>query len=66
LAIGIPILFNTIAVVAIYTLLTAQLRAGFDTVNQRFNDMRDVWRAELSRVEDVLDARLKLFEERRS
>ena len=27
--------------------------------NARLNDMRDMWRAELHRVEEVLDARLK-------
>jgi hypothetical protein len=29
-----------------------------------FDDMRDLWRAELRRVEEVLDARLKHIEER--
>jgi len=33
-------------------------------INQRFDDMRDLWRAELHRVEEVLDARLKHLEER--
>jgi predicted nucleic acid-binding Zn-ribbon protein len=33
-------------------------------MNQRFDDMRDLWRAELHRVEEVLDARLKHLEER--
>jgi hypothetical protein len=36
----------------------------FDAINTRFDDMRDLWRAELRRVEDVLDARLKHIEER--
>jgi hypothetical protein len=36
----------------------------FDAVNARFDDMRDLWRAELRRVEEVLDARLKHIEER--
>ena len=43
----------------------------FSSVNQRFNslekrldDLRDLWRAELHRVEEVLDARLKRLEER--
>ncbi len=34
-------------------------------INQRFDDMRDLWRAELRRVEEILDARLKHLEERR-
>ena len=37
----------------------------FDDINRRFDDMRDLWRAELHRVEEVLDARLKHLEERR-
>lgn len=32
---------------------------SFDLINQRFDDMRDLWRAELRRVEEILDARLK-------
>ena len=36
----------------------------FDAINTRFDDMRDLWRAELRRVEEVLDARLKHIEER--
>lgn len=36
----------------------------FDGINKRFDDMRDLWRAELRRVEEVLDARLKHLEER--
>ena len=30
-----------------------------------FDDMKDMWRSELHRVEEVLDARLKHMEERR-
>jgi hypothetical protein len=37
----------------------------FDAIDKRFDDMRDLWRAELRRVEEVLDARLKHLEERR-
>jgi hypothetical protein len=36
----------------------------FDAIDKRFDDMRDLWRAELRRVEEVLDARLKHIEER--
>lgn len=36
----------------------------FIQVDRRFDDMRDMWRAELHRVEEVLDARLKHLEER--
>jgi hypothetical protein len=37
------------------------LRAHMDS---RFDDMKDMWRSELHRVEEVLDARLKHLEER--
>jgi hypothetical protein len=33
-------------------------------MNRRFDDSRDMWRSELHRVEDILDARLKHIEER--
>lgn len=61
LAVGVPILFNTIALGFVYVALAA----GFDAINTRFDDMRDLWRAELKRVEEILDARLKHLEERR-
>lgn len=38
-----------------------ELRAHMDT---RFEEMRDLWRSELHRVEEVIDARLKHIEER--
>ena len=36
----------------------------FDGVDRRFVEMRDLWRSELHRVEEVLDARLKHREDR--
>jgi hypothetical protein len=33
-------------------------------VDQRFEEMKDLWRTELRRVEEVLDARLKHLEAR--
>jgi hypothetical protein len=33
-------------------------------MDTRFNEMRDLWRSELYRVEQVIDARLKHLEER--
>ena len=53
-AIAVPIVFNTTALLLVFWAL-----------NQRFTDMRDLWRAELRRVEEVLDARLKSLEEHR-
>jgi hypothetical protein len=33
-------------------------------MDQRFEDIKETWRSELRRVEEVLDARLKHLEER--
>lgn len=41
----------------------SELRARADV---RFDEMRDLWRSELYRVEQVIDARLKHLEERSS
>jgi hypothetical protein len=38
--------------------------ARLNAIDKRFDDMRDLWRAELRRVEEVLDARLKHLESR--
>jgi hypothetical protein len=61
LLVGVPLLFN----VTLVGVLIAYVNAKFQAVNARFDDMRDLWRAELHRVEEVLDARLKHIEERR-
>jgi hypothetical protein len=42
--------------------LRREMVSRFDSVDRRFDDMRDLWRAELRRVEEVLDARLKHLE----
>jgi hypothetical protein len=60
LAIGLPILFNTAVSLALRLNLWSNMNHRFQSINQRFDDMRDVWRAELHR-EEVLDARLKTF-----
>jgi hypothetical protein len=67
LAIGIPMAVNA----GMIGLLLAYMNAKFESVDKRFNsvdkrfdDMRDLWRSELHRVEEVLDARLKHLEER--
>jgi uncharacterized coiled-coil protein SlyX len=39
----------------------AELRSHMDV---RFDETKELWRSELHRVEEVLDARLKHFEER--
>ena len=60
LAIGVPLLFNT----ALTGILVMYMNSRFSALSQRFDDLRDLWRAELRRVEEVLDARLKHLEER--
>ncbi|HEX5424778.1 MAG TPA: hypothetical protein VFW94_14615 [Candidatus Acidoferrales bacterium] len=76
---GIPLLFNTSLIGILIVFLDSKFDARFDVLNtrlegidkrfeaidRRFDDMRDLWRAELHRVEEVLDARLKHIEERR-
>jgi hypothetical protein len=59
-AVGVPTL-AVLAGILINNSRLGDLRAHFDG---RFGDMRDMWRAELHRVEEVLDARLKHLEER--
>ena len=44
--------------------LRLHMDSRFNDVDRRFDEMRDLWRAELHRVEEVLDARLKHIEER--
>lgn len=73
-AIGIPMLANAIVVGLVLTYVNAKVESfntrfdvinrRFDGIDKRFDDMRDLWRAELRRVEEVLDARLKHLEER--
>jgi hypothetical protein len=44
--------------------LRAYIDVRFNDVDRRLDDMKDMWRSELHRVEEVLDARLKHLEER--
>ena len=67
LAIGVPMLFNLAVigfVAAYFNARFDKIDTRFDAIDRRFDDMRDLWRAELRRVEEVLDARLKHLEER--
>ena len=40
------------------------LNARFTDLSQRIDDLKELWRSELRRVEEVLDARLNHLEER--
>jgi hypothetical protein len=64
LAIGIPMLFNAAMTGLLIAYMNARFSSSEKSINQRFDDMRDLWRAELHRVEEVLDARLRHLEER--
>jgi hypothetical protein len=44
LAIGVPMLFNALLI----GVLLSHMNGKFDAINQRFDDMRDLWRAEPS------------------
>jgi len=59
LAIGIPVILNIAFNGFMATLLNSR-------ISQLETSLKDTWRAELRRVEEVLDARLKHLEERRS
>ena len=41
-----------------------EIDGRFDRVDGRFEELKELWRSELHRVEEVLDARLKHLEER--
>jgi hypothetical protein len=69
--VGVPMLFNVTLIGLVIALFSAKLSkveakidVRFDGIDKRFDDMRDLWRAELRRVEEVLDARLRHIEER--
>jgi hypothetical protein len=58
LAIGIPVILNIVFNGFMSTLLNSR-------ISQLESSLKGTWRAELRRVEEVLDARLKHMEERR-
>ena len=60
LAIGIPVLFNAAMMGLLIAYMNARfarsersINQRFDAIDKRFDDMRDLWRAELHRVEEV-------------
>jgi hypothetical protein len=44
--------------------LRSHMDSRFNAVGRRFEEMKDLWRSEFHRVEEVLDARLKHIEGR--
>jgi len=68
IAVGVPMLFNALLITLLLTHMNSKFQGveqRFNAIDKRFDDMRDLWRAELRRVEEVLDARLKHLEESR-
>jgi len=67
-AIGLPIVVNAAALGIVAMLLMTHMNTRLEgterSINQRFDDMRELWRTELRRVEEVLDARLNHIEEK--
>lgn len=67
LSISVPTLAALVGILINNTRLSdlrAHMDVRFDAVDRRFDDMKELWRSELHRVEEVLDARLKHLEER--
>ncbi len=74
LSMGVPTIAVLIAILinnSRMSDLSAHMNGRFDDVSRRFDDMsrrldemKETWRAELYRVEQVLDARLKHLEQR--
>jgi len=55
---------TTVAVLVGILVNNARLSDLRGHLDVRFEEMKDLWRSELHRVEEVLDARLKHLEER--
>jgi hypothetical protein len=78
LAIGVPLLFQTMLIGLVVLWANAKfealeakfegrfavLEARMSALETRLAALEQVWRAELRRVEEILDARLKHLEER--
>ncbi|MGB6943957.1 MAG: hypothetical protein WBE37_16275 [Bryobacteraceae bacterium] len=58
---AVPTMLAVLVGILIYNSRLTDLRGHMDI---RFDEMRDLWRSELYRVEQVIDARLKHLEER--
>jgi hypothetical protein len=62
IAVGIPMLFNAALLGLVIAYINARIgkvESKVDAIDKRFDDMRDLWRAKLRRVEGVLVARFE-------
>ena len=64
LILALPSVLSIVAVLVGILINNSRLGDVRTHLDDRFDDMRDTWRAELRRVEEVIDARLKHLEER--
>lgn len=68
IAIGVPVVLNItftgLLIGFVYNALSARFTQTDNRINQLETSLKETWRAELRRVEEVLDARLKHLEER--
>jgi hypothetical protein len=67
LSVGVPTLAVLIGILINNSRLTdlrSHIDSRFNAMDKRFDDAKDTWRAELRRVGEVIDARLKHLEER--
>ncbi len=51
-------------VIALHNAKFAAINTRLDAITQRLDHMQEMWRSELRRVEEIIDARLKHLEER--
>ena len=66
-AIGIPMLFDATLIGLVLGLTNAKFKAvdvQLKAINERLGHLQEMWRSELRRVEEVIDARLRHLEER--
>ena len=63
LTVSIPTLAVLIGILVNNSRLN-DLNARFTDLSRRIDDLKELWRSELRRVEEVLDARLSHLEER--
>jgi hypothetical protein len=70
-AMGVPFLLNATLIVVLmawvnakFDGMNAKFEARFNAIEKRLDDLKDLWRSDLHRVEEILDARLKHIEER--
>jgi len=64
LILALPSVLSIVAVLVGILINNSRLNDLRTHMDARFDDMRETWRSELRRVEEVLDARLKHLEAR--